>query len=182
MGCHGVVFKGFSGEQLTDYIYETAIHSPGYRRWCRHQHEIHRRCEEWGRCAQKYWRRLYSSPSRVETHREMWSRQTSKKNNNINEERHTEALERITQAVDRVIKTLGELPKLVQDRIKAICKAAKELTGKTIGRNTLYKKKFKEIWHPAYRNEDNTEVAQKKPSNDNNSEPSQTPPPCSTGK
>ena len=166
ISCHGVVFKGFESDTLTDYIYQTAIHSPGYRRWCRHQHEIHRRCQEWARCAQKYWKRLYSRPSRQETYREMWDRQTANKNNNINEKRHTEALDRIKQAVERVINVLGELPELTGDRIKAICDAAKELTGKTFGRKTLYKNEFKEIWHPAYRNRDNTEVTQNQPSDD----------------
>jgi len=166
LACHGVVFKGFDGDTLTDYIYQTAIHSPGYRRWCRHQHEIHRRCQEWAGCAQKYWKPLYSRPSRQETYREMWDKQTANKNNNINEKRHTEALDRIKQAVERVINVLGELPELIGERLKAICNAAKELTGKTFGRKTLYKNEFKEIWHPAYRNRDNTEVTQNKPSDD----------------
>ena len=166
IACHGVVFKGFESDILTDYIYQTAIHSPGYRRWCRHQHEIHRRCQEWARCAQKYWKPLYSRPSRQETYREMWDKQTANKNNNINEKRHTEALDRIKQAVERVINVLGELPELIGERLKAICDAAKELTGKTFGRKTLYKNEFKEIWHPAYRNRDNTEVTQNKPSDD----------------
>ncbi len=166
IACHGVVFKGFESDILTDYIYQTAIHSPGYRRWCRHQHEIHRRCQEWAGCAQKYWKPLYSRPSRQETYREMWDKQTANKNNNINEKRHTEALDRIKQAVERVINVLGELPELIGERLKAICDAAKELTGKTFGRKTLYKNEFKEIWHPAYRNRDNTEVTQNKPSDD----------------
>ncbi len=170
IACHGVVFKGFEGDPLTRYIYETAIHSPGYRRWCRHQHEIHKRCQEWARCAEKYWTCLYSRPSRYETYRKMWDKQTANKNNNVNEKRHTEALERTRQAVDWIIKTLGELPKLVEERIKAICKAAKELTNKTISRKTLYKNEFKEIWHPAYLNSDSTEVTEKKASDNNNSE------------
>jgi len=170
IACHGVVFKGFSGDPLTRYIYETAIHSAGYRRWCRHQHEIHKRCSEWARCAEKYWKPLYSSPDRVETYREMWEKVSANKNNNINEERHREALERMKQAVERVVRTLGELPRLVEQRIKAICKAAKELTGKTFGRKTLYKNEFKKLWHPEYRNSDNSEVREPKPSNDKHSE------------
>lgn len=38
------------GDALVNEIVETAQSLPGYREWCRHQHEIEHRAEEWARC------------------------------------------------------------------------------------------------------------------------------------
>ncbi len=38
------------GESLVHEIVETAQSLPGYREWCRHQHEIFQRAIEWARC------------------------------------------------------------------------------------------------------------------------------------
>ncbi|GAB4379748.1 MAG: hypothetical protein Kow00121_34520 [Elainellaceae cyanobacterium] len=38
------------GKALVDEIVETACSLPGYKEWCRHQHEIEHRAEEWARC------------------------------------------------------------------------------------------------------------------------------------
>lgn len=38
------------GEALVSEIVETARSLPGYQEWCRHQHEIEHRAEEWARC------------------------------------------------------------------------------------------------------------------------------------
>ncbi|WP_088889984.1 hypothetical protein [Leptolyngbya ohadii] len=38
------------GDALISEIVETAQSLPGYQEWCRHQHEIEHRAEEWARC------------------------------------------------------------------------------------------------------------------------------------
>ncbi|MBD2068928.1 hypothetical protein H6F93_15595 [Leptolyngbya sp. FACHB-671] len=38
------------GDALVDEIVETAHSLPGYQEWCRHQHEIEHRAQEWARC------------------------------------------------------------------------------------------------------------------------------------
>ncbi|MBD1997036.1 hypothetical protein H6G00_10435 [Leptolyngbya sp. FACHB-541] len=38
------------GEALVGEIFEIARSLPGYQEWCRHQHEIEHRAEEWARC------------------------------------------------------------------------------------------------------------------------------------
>jgi hypothetical protein len=41
-----------TGEDLVNEIVETARSLPGYSEWCRHQHEITHRAEEWARCVE----------------------------------------------------------------------------------------------------------------------------------
>lgn len=36
---HGVVFEGLEGDALAEFVYESAIQSPGFSQWCRH-HQI----------------------------------------------------------------------------------------------------------------------------------------------
>lgn len=100
----------------------------------------------------------------------MSNKEISNSNNNLNENRHEEALERMNLAIKWIIKTQGELPELVHDRAEAICQVSKELTGKTFGRKTLYKIEFKKLWHPKYQNSNNTGVFNLKEVESNNLE------------
>lgn len=49
---HHVLSGGepLKGDTLVSEIVETAQSLPGYQEWCRHQHEIEHRAEEWARC------------------------------------------------------------------------------------------------------------------------------------
>ena len=47
---------------------EFAINLPGYREYCRHQHEIEKRCRDWARSIENFYRRLYENPKRGETY------------------------------------------------------------------------------------------------------------------
>jgi hypothetical protein len=49
---HHLLFGGepLEGPALVKEIVETARSLPGYQEWCRHQHEIEQRAEEWARC------------------------------------------------------------------------------------------------------------------------------------
>jgi hypothetical protein len=51
---HHVLFGGepLAGDALVQKIVATAKALPGYREWCRHQHEIDLRAEEWARCVE----------------------------------------------------------------------------------------------------------------------------------
>ncbi len=100
----------------------------------------------------------------------MSDKEISNSNDNVNENRHKEALERMNLAIKWIIKTQGELPELVHDRAEAICKISKELTGKTFSRKTLYKTEFKKLWHPRYQNSNNTGVFNLKEVESNNLE------------
>ncbi len=49
---HHVLSGGdpLEGQALVDEVVSTATSLPGYREWCRHQHEIEHRAAEWARC------------------------------------------------------------------------------------------------------------------------------------
>ena len=49
----GRILYGLSGQQYIDYIKETVTSCPGYVRYCRHKHEIDRRCAEVARYGEK---------------------------------------------------------------------------------------------------------------------------------
>ena len=108
------------------------------------------RCREWARSVEDFYYPLGSYPNRKESYAQMWERTAKEPKNQINEQRKIEALERVKQATDYVIKILGALPKLIKERVGAIIKAAKELTGFAISRNTLYKQEYLPFWHPKY--------------------------------
>jgi hypothetical protein len=134
IGCYGVVFQGLSGLALADYIEQTAIQSPGYREWCRHQHEIRRRAEEWAVATESYYWPLGTNPKR--------DRQALPIANNIvnfNQQRSEDAQGRIKQAVLELEKA-GQLPEQVTARAIAIVERAK------CSHSTL--QKYKHLWHP----------------------------------
>ena len=49
IACYGVVFQALSGERLTQYVLDTVEKLPGYFQWCRHQHEIKARAQDWSK-------------------------------------------------------------------------------------------------------------------------------------
>jgi len=64
IACYGRVFLRLAGASLETYVEETAIQSPGYARYCRHQHHIHRRAKAWARAAEKFYWPLGDEPQR----------------------------------------------------------------------------------------------------------------------
>jgi len=69
MAVYGVVFLGLEGEELAADVKETAIAGPGYKQWCRHQHEIEKRATEWAKEVQKdgYYLKYRNFPKRLQT-------------------------------------------------------------------------------------------------------------------
>lgn len=136
IGCYGVVFQGLSGTALADYIEQTAIASPGYQQWCRHQHEIRRRAEEWAAATGSYYWPLGTNPKR--------DRQALAVANNIvnfNQQQSEDAQGRIKRAVLELTQA-GQLPEQITARAQAIVKQAK------CSHSTL--QKHKHLWHPEW--------------------------------
>lgn len=114
IACYGVVFQGLQGDRLVEYVQQTAMNCPGYRQWCRHQHEIALRCKVWARSAEKYY----------------WSLGTEeKRQGNI----HTTKIEKAIEPVSSINQIRAED---AQSRIKTAFNQLKE-TGQLI----LYKTK-----------------------------------------
>ena len=141
IACYGVVFQGLSEIALIDFVEQTAINSPGYGKWCGHQHEIRQRARDQAAAAERYYWALGSSPKRP---RQEDGINSSTQNNNIvsfNRRQAEDAQARIRQAVAD-LKNKGELPEGVTARMKAVVVQANSSA------TTL--QKYKTPWHPRY--------------------------------
>lgn len=132
MGCYGVVFKQLSGEALVEYIYEQAIASPGYKQWCRHQHQIKLRARVWARSVESYYWPLGSHPIRS-------SNNAANDIVPFNQKVAIEAQQRIKDAVAQ-LSADQQLPEQTTRRANAIAKLAR------MSLKTLYKNE--PLWHP----------------------------------
>lgn len=126
IGRFGRVFEGLAGQDLLDYMIQTATQLPGYRQHCRHRHEIKQRCQEWQPQIEAWYTPYRSHPVR----------QQPKGPNN--EARSQQAQERIKAAV-AALERQSQLPAGIRSRTEAIAAHG-------ISRQTLYK--YKHLWHP----------------------------------
>jgi hypothetical protein len=136
IACYGVVFEGLKGDALAEFVRESAINSPGYEQWCRHQHEIGLRSTVWARSAEGYYWKLGDSPKRTGSVH-------SEAGNNIvpfNLSRSQDARRRIQEVV-RQLEQQGQLPDTATARLRAIAQ-------QRISSRTLYR--HLELWHPLH--------------------------------
>ncbi|MDJ0634046.1 MAG: hypothetical protein QNJ34_12725 [Xenococcaceae cyanobacterium MO_188.B29] len=152
IGKLGRLYYGLVGNKLINYIRETIVSCPGYAEYCRHKHEILRRCKEVARYAEKHWfpyrTRLPQDRTTYKRLKESLTNQT-----NINIERQYNARCRIVQAIERIIKVQGALPQKVGECKLAIRNVTKELFGMSVSDATLKKTENLILWHPKYRQE-----------------------------
>lgn len=140
ISCYGVVFQKLQGDKLVEFIIETAINSPGYRQWCRHQHEIRSKAKGWARFAEKFYWPAGSTPKRSTTAR-------GEDTENKNVVRAEDAQRRIREIVSRLEQS-GQFPATATARAKAI-------EAEHISRRTLYR--YLELWHPEHYQSDSRE-------------------------
>lgn len=130
------------GAALVEAIVDTAQSLPGYREWCRHQHEIRHRAEEWVRCIEnshyfhygnskgRYKHKLGESTSELDPALQglpTW-----------NQQQRESARERIRSAIVDLLET-NRLPAGATARFRA-------LTQYGIGGGSLYR--HRDLWHP----------------------------------
>jgi len=136
IACYGVVFEELKGDALAAYVERTAIASPGYAQWCRHQPDIKMRSTVWARAAEGYYWQLGDPPKRSGSFGETPS-------NNVvpfNLARSEDAQSRIKEAV-RLLEAQGTLPATATARANAIAEQGVSL-------KTLYR--HRELWHPLH--------------------------------
>jgi hypothetical protein len=126
IGCYGRVFEGLSGVELAEYIERTATTAPGYERWCRHQHEIWRRCCVWGKAVEKYYWPLGAEPLR--------DRPTFTQ---LCTESANEARRRISEAIAQLPGPVATVKELA----RTLCRMAR------CSQQTLYKNR--DLWNPS---------------------------------
>jgi hypothetical protein len=138
IACYGVVFEGLTGDELIEFVHQSAIHSPGYFQWCRHQHEIGLRCMVWARSAAGYYWKLGTEPQR-NRHQYGYKAGSDTETPPINQLRSEDAQRRIRVAVESLMQQ-GILPIAVTERAKAIIKQG------AVSLKTLYR--HLKLWHP----------------------------------
>ncbi|MEP1079262.1 hypothetical protein NDI52_28030 [Leptolyngbya sp. PL-A3] len=125
------------GVDLVQQIVKVATALPGYGEWCRHQHEIHKRAEEWARSIERSRYFHYGSKSSTlstlqpadEEEQPTW-----------NEQQSLTAREKIRGAIADLLSK-GTLPSQITERFNA-------LTEYHISGSTLYR--HRDLWHPAH--------------------------------
>lgn len=126
------------GPSLVRDIIQTAQQLPGYRDWCRHQHEIAKRAEDWAQCIEnsdyfpyrmgsKKLKLLSTSASQIETQ-------------NWNQKQSNDARTRIREAIAQLLNQ-SHFPSTTTLRFRV-------LVGFGIGGSTLYR--HRDLWHPDY--------------------------------
>lgn len=117
-------------------IVQVAQRLPGYRDWCRHQHEIEKRAEDWARCIENseyFPYRMGSKKLRLLSKLELQPETES-----WNQKQANDARTRIREAIAHLLNQ-GHLPSSTTARFKA-------LVGMGIGGSTLYR--HRDLWHP----------------------------------
>ena len=149
-GTLGRVEHGLRGEALTRFISDTVQGLPGYKEYCRHQHEIDRRAREWARSVENfYWH--VSDPDKVRhgSYAQMWKRATKSP---IDAERptcdqyHFDRANDASRRLESVLKALsdaGEVFTSETSLFAAVCAKGRELFGKALSKRTWQKLKAK---------------------------------------
>ena len=158
----GRILYGLSGQQYIDYIRETVMSCPGYVRYCRHKHEINRRCAEVARYGEKQW---YPYRSRLPQDRPTYQyiKNSLTNQTNLNLERQYKASCRIVQAVAFIEQEQGGLPQKVGECKLIILNVTKELFGISVSDATLSKPENLPLWHPKHRKVEPTPEPESKP-------------------
>lgn len=148
----GVKAHGLEGEELAQFIQDTATAAPGYYPHCRHRHEIRKRCQDVARSAEKYWSAYPSRPRRSFTYAEMVERlERRSRKPNLNQLKSEHTSNRIADTVVHLSQTLQALPKNIKKLMELIRETSKQLFGIGVSDKTLRKKDNLTLWHPKYK-------------------------------
>ena len=127
---YGRVFLRFEGEQLHEFVVETAVNAPGFDEHCSHQYDIGRKAAAWCRAAERYYWPLGDKPKR------------DKAAFDINKERALDAQSRIKAAYEWLVKK-ERWPETVTAQLTQLSQVARASL------KTLYK--YSHLWKPPER-------------------------------
>lgn len=156
---HHVLFGGqpLAGQALIDQIVALARSLPGYREWCRHQHEIVERATEWARCVEGSRYFPYGSRRSVAANEngtiaeiiggsivtkvtEGMDLKSPESLLTWNQQQAESARDRIKQAIVHLLET-DALPATTTARFRALTQCG-------VGGSSLYR--HRDLWHPEY--------------------------------
>ena len=130
------------GKALIDKIVQTARSLPGYQEWCRHQHEIEHRAEEWARCIENshYFHFGDQSQKSKPNPHDPEIIAAVDQSPSWNQQRSAATRDRIRRAIATLLET-NTLPIKPTARFQALLKHG-------IGGASLYR--HRDLWHPSY--------------------------------
>ncbi|MEO1623114.1 MAG: hypothetical protein AAFU53_19040, partial [Cyanobacteria bacterium J06632_3] len=128
--------KPLEGKALIEKIVSVAKALPGYKDWCRHQHEIEDRVTEWARCIENSHYFAYGTGKGK--YKELTAASQIDNELDYNQKQAQKTQTKIAEAVQDLIQK-GSLPEKATARFKA-------LLAYNIGGASLYR--YRELWHP----------------------------------
>lgn len=128
------------GAALIEEIVETAKSLPGYREWCRHQHEIEHRAEEWARCIESSHYFHYGDERGKFKAKSEELEAAICQAPSWNQQQSQSARDRIRSAIANLLEK-GTLPANATARFKALIQYK-------IGGGSLYR--HRDLWHPNF--------------------------------
>ena len=129
-----------TGQALVEAIVMTAKSLPGYREYCRHQHEIEQRATEWARCIENSHYYAYGLQKGMKASLQPDPVDSELPKLSWNEQRSQDTRYKIRQAIAQMLET-NTLPSTITARFNALLNYG-------IGGSSLYK--HRDLWHPKY--------------------------------
>lgn len=180
---YGIIFLHHLGQNLIDYMQETVPSLPGYKEYCRHQHEIGKRIRDIAASAERYpYVPCPKSPLRQNTYKDNFFGAKEEENKVVrlhpSKKRRAEKIEKV-KAVIAALKNQGIYPETRQKRSEAIIQKSKEMFGRGGSQTTLHKPEYLPLWHPDYENTPTQEQTEERVNADSTEEKPPVLPPAS---
>ena len=149
IACHGVVFMGYTGQTLIEYIITQAKKAPGYEQYCNHQHEIERRAREYAKSAERYYWQVGTDPKREGTYKQWFKDIEEYLNTDYRQYQAEEVITCIQEAYRKLIEEgTYKLIKGYTAFRDALKGTIKKLFGRSTSNQTLTK--HQTHWHPKH--------------------------------
>jgi hypothetical protein len=146
---YGVVFKDLEVKQeLFDWVHETVLGTRGYVEHCNHHRDIESRIWDWVNATidNEYYVSYCGFPPRRGIGIDKLVKHIKKKERKANAHNQKTA-EQTQQRLTTILAMLGQLPRLIVDRIKAIQTKWQDLYDEKVSSVTLYRKRYKSLWN-----------------------------------
>jgi hypothetical protein len=146
---YGVVFKDLEVKQeLFDWVHQTVLGTRGYIEHCNHHRDIESRIWDWVNATidNEYYVAYCGFPPRRGIGIDKLVKHIKKKERKANAYNQKTA-EQTQQRLTTILAMLGQLPRLITDRIKAIQTKWQDLYDEKVSSVTLYDKKYKSLWN-----------------------------------
>ena len=157
IGAYGVIVKRLDEpdqlEELTEYIKETITNMAGYEKYCGHQHEIEKRCQEVAKSSQNYYWAAGKPRKREKiTYKDNFGNILNNAQNG-NQAKALNATQKIEEILTHIQQQVREgliIPRVKSSFLNLIIETSKKLFKRSMSKSTLYKSINKKIWETGF--------------------------------